>query len=274
MLKLPTLKELLAAGAHFGQRTSRWHPKMKPFLFGASKGVHIINLEKTRERLAKAAEFALNLTRRGGVILFVGTKSQAHKVIMEEAQRAGVPYVTGRWLGGLFTNFNTVLDLIRKLERLEADRDKGKLELYTKREQLDVQRQIKKLHDTIGGIKMMHRLPDAIFVVDVNIDKIAVTEARRKKIPVIGICDSNGDPSKIDYPIPANDDAIKTIEMITKVMADAVLEGRKLIPAVKPAVSPTPATGELTKLDAPAKEKSSSTKKSTKTATTEAVKEE
>ncbi|MFO0705043.1 MAG: 30S ribosomal protein S2 [Candidatus Andersenbacteria bacterium] len=230
MIKLPSLKELLASGAHFGQRTARWHPKMGQYLFGSSKGVHIINLEKTREKLAEAAEFALNLTRRGGVILFVGTKPQARKPVTDAALTAGMPYVTGRWLGGLFTNFTTVLDLLRKLERLENDRDKGKLELYTKREQLDVQRQIKKLHEAIGGIKSMRRLPEAIFVVDVTVDQIAIKEARRKKIPVIAIVDSNGDPSKVDYPIPANDDAIKTLELICNVMAQAILEGRKLTP--------------------------------------------
>jgi len=258
MIKIPSLKELLAAGAHFGQRTARWHPKMKPFLFGTSKGVHIINLEKTRDQLAVAAEFVLNLTRRGGVVLFVGTKMQAKKPLVDAATKSGMPYVTGRWLGGLFTNFNTVLDLLRKLERLEADRDKGKLELYTKREQLDVQRQIKKLHDTIGGIKSMRRLPDAIFVVDVNIDHIAIKEARRKKIPVIGIVDSNGDPSKVDYQIPANDDAIKTLEMICDVMAEAVLEGRKIAPApVVPAdakvAGAKPATGSASAVNAPKK---------------------
>jgi len=257
MLKLPTLKELLASGAHFGQRTARWHPKMQPYLFGASKGVHIINLEKTREHLAIAAEFVLNLTRRGGVVLFVGTKSQAKKPVVDAATKAGVPYVTGRWLGGLFTNFNTVLNLIRKLEHLEQDRDQGKLELYTKREQLDVQRQIKKLHDSIGGIKMMRRLPDAIFVVDVNIDAIAIKEARRKKIPVIGIVDSNANPSLVDYPIPANDDAIKTIELICGVMANAVLEGRGLMPA-EPAVVGAP---KAEKAPAKAEAKTGSDKK-------------
>ena len=231
MITIPSLKDLLASGAHFGQRTSRWHPKMQPFLFNKSKGVHIINLEKTREQLAQAAEYALNLTRRGGVLLFVGTKPQAKKPVVDAATKSGSPYVNGRWLGGLFTNFNTVLDLLKKLERLEQDRDQGKLELYTKREQLDVQRTIKKLHDTIGGIKTIRRLPDAIFVTDVTVDKIAVNEARRKNIPVIAIVDSNGDPSKVDYPIPANDDAVKTITTICDVMAQAVVEGRKLVPA-------------------------------------------
>jgi len=245
MITIPSLKDLLASGAHFGQRTSRWHPKMAPFLFNKSKGVHIINLEQTRKQLAHAAEFALNLTRRGGVLLFVGTKAQAKKPVLDAAVKSGSPYVNGRWLGGLFTNFNTVLDLLKKLERLEQDRDQGKLDLYTKREQLDVQRQIKKLHDSIGGIKTIRRLPDAIFVTDVTVDKIAVNEARRKHIPVIAIVDSNGDPSKIDYPIPANDDAVKTLTAICDVMAQAVLEGRKLVPAEAPAAGQeTVAAGE------------------------------
>jgi small subunit ribosomal protein S2 len=247
MLSIPSLKELLAAGAHFGQRTSRWHPKMKPFIFGKSKSVHIINLEKTREQLAKAAEFALNLSRRGGTILFVGTKRHARTPIEEAAKRAGMPYVTGRWLGGLFTNFNTVLELLRKLERLESDQTQGKFAKYTKREQLDVQRKIDKLEGTIGGIKQVRRLPDAIFLVDVNIDKIAVNEATRRQIPIIGIVDSNSNPTKIAHPIPANDDAIKTIALISNVIADAILEGKKMQPA-----APVAGAGSA---EAPAKEK-------------------
>jgi small subunit ribosomal protein S2 len=240
MIQIPSLKELLSAGAHFGQRKARWHPRMKPFLFGVSRGVHIINLEQTREKLAEAAEFALNLSRAGGVILFVGTKRQAKKVVEQAAKRAGMPYVTGRWLGGLFTNFNTVLELLRKLERLEGDQAHGKFEQYTKREQLDVQREIAKLLNSIGGIKDMRRLPEAIFVVDSNIDAIAVGEAKRKDIPIIGLVDSNSDPKSITYPIPANDDAIKSIELVANVIADAVLEGKKLAPAA-PAAETAPA---------------------------------
>lgn len=247
MLAIPSLKDLLQAGAHFGQRTSRWHPKMAPFLFGSTKGVHLINLEKTREQLARSAEFVLNLSRRGGVVMFVGTKRQSRIPIEVAAKKSNMPYVTGRWLGGLFTNFNTILDLLRKLERLESDKAHGKLDLYTKREQLDMQREIDRLEQTIGGIKDIRRLPEAIFVADVNADKIAVNEAKRKAIPVIGIVDSNANPSKIDYPIPANDDAIKTIELISNVIADAVIEGQRLKPAPEPAkveVQPTKSTGE------------------------------
>jgi small subunit ribosomal protein S2 len=255
MLNIPTLKELLAAGAHFGQRTSRWHPKMKPFIFGKSKSVHIINLEKTREQLAKAAEFALNLSRRGGTILFVGTKRHARVPIEEAAKRAGMPYVTGRWLGGLFTNFNTVLDLLRKLERLESDQAHGKFAKYTKREQLDVQRKIDKLEGTIGGIKQVRRLPDAIFLVDVNIDKIAVNEATRREIPIIGIVDSNSNPTRIAHPIPANDDAIKTIALISNVIADAILEGKKMQPETVAAPVADAAPKAPAKAAAPVKEK-------------------
>ncbi len=231
MIKIPSLKDLLAAGAHFGQRTSRWHPKMKPFLFGSTRGVHLINLEKTREQIASGAEFLLNITRRGGTVLFVGTKGQAQSIIEKEATRAMSPYVTVRWLGGLFTNFNTVLDLIRKLERLETDKKKGQLEKYTKREQLDVERQIRKLNDTVGGIRSLSKLPDAVFITDINVDDIAVKEAVKTGVPIVAIVDSNSNPTKIDYPIPANDDAVKTLELITKIMADAVIEGRQASPA-------------------------------------------
>ncbi len=262
MLAIPSLKELLAAGAHFGQRTSRWHPKMAPFLFGSTKGVHLINLEKTREQLALAAEFALNLSRRGGVLMFVGTKRQARTPVETAAKKALMPYVTGRWLGGLFTNFNTILDLLRKLERLESDKASGKLDQYTKREQLDMQREIDRLQQNIGGIKDVRRLPEAIFVTDVTADKIAVNEAKRKSIPVIGIVDSNANPTKIDFPIPANDDAIKTIELISNVMAEAVLEGQRLKPVPEPAkvevtavpVKPIVQDAPSAKPDVPAKQ--------------------
>lgn len=237
MIKIPSLKELLEAGVHFGQQTSRWHPKMEPYIFGATKGVHIINLEQTREYLAKAAEYALNLSRRGGILLFVGTKNQARIPIEAAAKKCGMPYVTGRWMGGLFTNFNTVLTLLRKLERLEDDQKKGKLEKYTKKERLHVQREIDRLHESIGGIKEIRRLPEAVYIVDVNVDKIAVTETTRKEIPIVAMVDSNSNPAEIDYPIPANDDAVKSIELISNVLADAVLEGKKLqveAPAEKP----------------------------------------
>ncbi|MFO0702761.1 MAG: 30S ribosomal protein S2 [Candidatus Andersenbacteria bacterium] len=237
-ITIPSLKELLQSGAHFGQKTSRWHPKAKPFLFGSAKGVHIINLEKTREQLAQAAEFALNLSRRGGTILFVGTKRQARGVIEAAATKAGMPHITGRWMGGLFTNFNTMLDLLRKLERLEADKAAGKFAQYTKREQLDVERDIARLHGTIGGIKDVRRLPDAVFIADVTVDKIAVGESTRKGIPIIAIVDSNANPEPIAYPIPANDDAVKSVELISNVIADAILEGKKLTPA--PATAPAP----------------------------------
>jgi small subunit ribosomal protein S2 len=237
-ITIPSLKELLAAGAHFGQKTSRWHPKVKPFLFGSSKGVHIINLEKTREHLASAAEFALNLSRRGGTILFIGTKRQARSVVIAAADKAGMPHVTGRWMGGLFTNFNTMLDLLRKLERLEADKVAGKFQQYTKREQLEVEREIERLHGTIGGIKNVRRLPDAIFIVDATVDKIAVGEATRKNIPIIAIVDSNANPEPIAYPIPANDDAVKSIELISNVIADAIIEGKATAPAPAPVEAP------------------------------------
>lgn len=246
MIKIPSLKELLEVGVHFGHRTSRWQPKMKPFIFGASKGVHIINLEETRKYLTQAAEFVLNLTRRGGVILFVGTKDQARKPIEEAAKRCGMPYVTGRWMGGLFTNFNTVLGSLKKLARLEEDQEKGRFEKYTKKERLEVQREIDRLHESIGGIKEIRRLPEAVFIADVNTDKIATQETKRKQIPIVATLDSNSSPVDIDYPIPANDDAVKAIALIANVLADAVLEGKK-IAAEQPAAKAVPIKKEPSK---------------------------
>jgi len=243
MITIPSLKELLAAGTHFGQKTSRWHPKMSPFLFGTSKGVHIINLEQTREKLVEAAEFVLNLSMRGGVVLFVGTKRQAQAAIEAAAKKSDMPFVTGRWIGGLFTNFGTVLELLKKLEKLETEKESGAVTKYTKREQLEIEREISRLNETIGGIKKIRRLPDAIFVVDATIDSIAIKEATRKGIPVIAIADSNANPAKVEYPIPGNDDAIKSIELLSNTIAEAVVEGRKRMPATPApeAASPVPA---------------------------------
>ncbi len=228
MSKLPTLLELLQAGVHFGHRESRWHPKMAEFIFGARSGVHIIDLEKTLVRLEDAANFTKNLISRGGSVLFVGTKRQASGIIEKYAKECGMPYVTSRWLGGTLTNFKEVSNLIRRYHDLKAMDESGEMaKKYTKKECVKLRREIIDMDGKIGGIKEMKRLPDAIYIVDVIHEKTALTEANVKGIPVITLCDTNVNPEKVAYPIPSNDDAVKTIELMTSVIAEAVKEGAK-----------------------------------------------
>lgn len=221
------IEDLLKAGAHFGHLTSRWNPKMAPFLFMERSGIHILDLKQTQTLLDEAADAAARFSQRGKEILFVGTKKQAQEVVTEEAKRCGMPYVTERWLGGMLTNFQTIRKSIRRMEEIDRQEQDGTLAKLKKKERLMRRREREKLERTLSGIASMNKLPAALFVVDVRREHIAVNEARKLDIPVIALLDSNCDPDLIDFPIPANDDAMKSIALFTRAVSDAVLEGRK-----------------------------------------------
>ena len=230
-----TIKQLLEAGAHFGHQTSRWHPRMKTYIFTKRNGIHIIDLEQTASMLDKACDFVRQVAAEGGSILFVGTKRQAQESVTEEAQRCGMYYVNQRWLGGVLTNFATIQARIDYLVRLEDRQAKGDFNRLPKKEALKLEDEILRLNRQMGGIKEMTSLPSALFIVDPVKERIALAEAKRVGIPVVAIVDTNCNPDEIDYPIPANDDAIKTIKLICGRIADSVIEG-KIGEAVIPAV--------------------------------------
>jgi small subunit ribosomal protein S2 len=219
------MREMLEAGVHFGHQTRFWNPKMAPYIYGHRNKIHIINLEKTLPAFEGALKFVRQLSSKRGTILFVGTKRQARDVIAMEAQRAGMPYVDQRWLGGMLTNFKTVKGSLKKLKDLQAQKESGALALI-KKEALMVERELTKLEKDIGGIQDMAALPDAIFIIDVGYHKIAIAEAKKLGIPVIGIVDTNHSPDGVDYVIPGNDDSAKAVVLYAKAMADAVLEGK------------------------------------------------
>ncbi|MBO9344508.1 MAG: 30S ribosomal protein S2 [Chloroflexi bacterium] len=223
-----SMKALLETGVHFGHRVKRWNPKMKPYIFTERNGVHIIDLQQTIVAIDQAAALIRDIVARGGSVLFIGTKRQAQEVIASQAQRAGQPYITERFLGGTLTNWRTIRSRLDRLAELEAMRDRGELERFTKKEALLMTREIERLNRRMGGIKNMRRLPDAIFVVDVCREANAVKEANRLGIPVIAIVDTNCSPDGVDYVIPANDDAIRAIKLIVEAMANAAVEGLKL----------------------------------------------
>ncbi|MBS1217222.1 MAG: ribosomal protein [Proteobacteria bacterium] len=221
-----TMREMLEAGVHFGHQTRFWNPKMAPYIFGHRNKIHIVNLEKTMTMYHEALKFVRQLTSNKGSVLFVGTKRQARDIVREEAQRCSSPYVDYRWLGGMLTNYKTVKQSIQRLKNLEAMREDGSLEKLTKKEALQYDREIAKLERSLGGIKNMDRLPDALFVIDVGYQKGAITEAKKLGIPVIGVVDTNHSPDGVDYVIPGNDDSNRAIKLYARGMADAVLEGR------------------------------------------------
>ena len=221
-----TMRQMLEAGVHFGHQTRFWNPKMAPFIFGHRNKIHIINLEKTLVKYQEAMNFLRKMSSNKGTVLFVGTKRQAREIVREEAQRAGVPFVDERWLGGMLTNFKTVKQSIKRLKELEAMSQDGTFEKLGKKEALMLQREMVKLEKSIGGIKDMNGLPDAIFVIDVGYHKIAVTEAGKLGIPVIGVVDTNHNPEGVAYVIPGNDDSSRAIRLYARGAADAVLEGR------------------------------------------------
>lgn len=227
MPNLPSLSDMLQAGVHFGHQTSKWHPRMKKYLFGSRQGIHIIDLEETQKGLDAAMAFVKKIAMRGGSVLFVGTKKQAASLIAEAATSCGMPYVNKRWLGGTLTNFASMAQLIRKFKDMKRKQEKGEHAKYTKFEQLKITEQIALLDEKVGGIQELTRIPDAILIFDIRKDKTALQEAVRRGIKVIAVCDSNVNPNEVDYPIPANDDAVKSIDLIAKMMAKAVQEGRK-----------------------------------------------
>ncbi len=223
-----TMRQMLEAGVHFGHQTRYWNPRMAPYIFGARNKIHIINLEKTLPLFEEATKFVRRLSANKGNVLFVGTKRQAREIVAEEAARAGAPFVDHRWLGGMLTNFKTVKQSIKRLQEMEGMLTDGSLEKLTKKEALNIQREIEKLQKSLGGIKEMGGLPDALFVVDVGYQKGAITEANKLGIPVIGIVDTNNSPAGVDYVIPGNDDSSRAIRLYARGIADAILEGRNL----------------------------------------------
>ena len=226
-----TMREMLEAGVHFGHQTRYWNPKMAPYIFGARGKIHIINLEKTLPLFTDAMNFLSGLAQKRGTILFVGTKRSAREALAEEAARAGMPFVTARWLGGMLTNFRTVKQSVAKLKELEAAETDGSFEKLVKHEVLGLRRERDKLEASLGGIKEMNRLPDALFVIDIGHEDIAIKEAKKLGIPVIAVVDTNYDPALVDYAIPGNDDAIRAVQLYARAAADAVLEGKAAAPA-------------------------------------------
>ncbi len=224
-----TMKELLEAGVHFGHQTKRWNPKMKEYIFGERNGIYIIDLQKTLKLFKEASKFVTDLTSTGKLILFVGTKRQAQDAIAEEANRAGMPYINSRWLGGLLTNWVTVQKSVKRLQELDDMSTDGRYELLTKKEVIKLERERKHLSTNLSGIKSMKRLPDAIFVVDSNNEAIAVAEARKLGIPVVAVVDTNCDPTVVDYVIPGNDDALRAIRLFTTKIADSAYEGVQMV---------------------------------------------
>ncbi|MFA5662734.1 30S ribosomal protein S2 [Castellaniella sp.] len=221
------MRDMLEAGVHFGHQTRFWNPKMAEYIFGQRNKIHVINLERTVEKYLEAAQFVRQLSARKGIILFVGTKRSARELVAAEAQRCGMPYVDSRWLGGMMTNFKTVKSSIKRLKEMETQLADGATEQMSKKEALMFEREMAKLNKSIGGIKDMNTLPDALFVVDVGYHKIAVAEARTLGIPVVGVVDTNHSPEGIEHVIPGNDDSAKAIALYAHGMADAVLEGRE-----------------------------------------------
>jgi small subunit ribosomal protein S2 len=221
------MRQMLEAGVHFGHQTRYWNPKMGAFIFGQRNKIHIVNLEKTLPLYQDAVNFMGTLAANGGRILFVGTKRAAREAIREEATRCGMPYVNHRWLGGMLTNFKTIRQSVKRLKELEAMFEEGTIERFNKKEALGLSRERAKLEQSLGGIKNMDGLPDAMFVIDVGHEKIAVTEANKLGIPVVGVVDTNNDPSKVDYVIPGNDDATRAVKLYISGAADAILDGRR-----------------------------------------------
>jgi small subunit ribosomal protein S2 len=222
-----TRRELLEAGIHFGHQTRRWNPKMGRYLYGERSGIYIIDLEKSLAGLEEAYRFVRDLGRRGGVVLFVGTKKQAQEVVATEASRVGMPYVNTRWLGGMLTNFQTVSRRLLRLRELREMERGGAFDLLPKKEVLKLRHEKEKLERNLGGMQTLERLPDAVFVIDTKKEHIAVSEARKLGIPVIAIVDTNCDPDEVDYVIPGNDDAIRSVALVTRIIADALGEGRQ-----------------------------------------------
>ncbi len=220
-----SIKTLLEAGSHFGHQTRRWNPKMKPYIFGNRGDIYIIDLKQTLYGLDAAYSFVSETARKGGTVLFVGTKKQAQEAVVEAANRCGMPYVNNRWLGGMLTNFVTIRGRVQRMEELEAMDADGRMALLPKKEQIILRKELTKLQTNLNGIRSMTKVPDAVFVIDTNRESIAIRESRRLNIPVVGTLDTNCDPDDVDYGIPANDDAIRSVSLMADFIADAVLAG-------------------------------------------------
>lgn len=226
MVTIPSLEELLKKGVHFGHKTSKRHPKASRYVHTDRNGVHIIDLQKTVEALPMVLDFAEKITKANGQILFIGSKKQAREITKAAADACQSPYIIGRWLGGTFTNFENIVKLTRKLEKMEKDEEDGVWELYTKKEQVNFRKELNKLKENVGGIKAMKRLPQAIYVIDIIKEKTAVSEARKMNIPIIAMTDTNVNPELVTHAIPSNDDAIKSIEIITNLLAETIKEAK------------------------------------------------
>lgn len=223
-----SMMEMLKVGVHFGHKKSKRHPKMTQYIYTMRNGINIIDLGKTVVKLNEALGFVKDIMRKGGVILFVSTKKQTRETVKEAAEKCGMPYVTERWLGGTFTNFNKIASSIKRLEKMVSEKDSGELEKkYNKKERLEIDREIKRLERKFGGIKTIKKLPEAVFIVDIKEDSTALTESRSEHVPVIATVDTNVDPSLVNYPIPSNDDAIGAIKLMTNIIADTIIEAKK-----------------------------------------------
>jgi small subunit ribosomal protein S2 len=251
-----TMRELLEAGVHFGHQTRRWNPKMRRYIFGERGGIYIIDLQKTLEALEEAQAFVRNLAERGGTVLFVGTKKQAQDAVEEEAKRSGMPYVNHRWLGGLLTNWRTIAERIEHLHELRRLRDEGQLDLLPPKERISMQGELEKLDANLGGVADMRKQPDAVFIVDLRKEQLAVREARRLGLPVIALVDTNCDPDEADFVIPGNDDAIRSCSLVIRAIGEAIEEGKS---RVRPAEFEQPAEAEQQAEEAPVEESSAQT---------------
>ena len=225
-IAVPNLLDMLKAGVHFGHLTSKWHPRMAPYIFTARSGIHIINLEVTRQQLEKALRFISDLVARGGIILFVGTKKQVQTMLKEKAQSVGMPYVHERWIGGLITNFTVIKKMLARHAELGRLIAEGGLEHLTKKERLERERELKRLSSVIGGIAKLEKIPDAIFLIDVKREHTAMREARKAKVPIVALCDTNANPELVTYPIVGNDDAIRSLDLMLALVVEAVKEGQ------------------------------------------------
>ncbi|MGZ4308784.1 MAG: 30S ribosomal protein S2 [Gaiellaceae bacterium] len=251
-MSVVTMRELLEAGVHFGHQTRRWNPKMKRYIFGERGGIYIIDLQQTMQALEEAAQFARNLAERNGTVLFVGTKKQAQDAIEEQAKRTGMPYVNHRWLGGLLTNWRTISDRIARLHELRQLRDEGQLGLLPPKERIAMEAELEKLEANLGGVADMRKQPDAMLVIDLRKEQLAVREARRLGLPIIALVDTNCDPDEADYVIPGNDDAIRSCSLVVRVIADALEAGKAK--ATPEDFAPAPAEETMPEPEAPAEE--------------------
>lgn len=222
MTKIPDIETMFKTGMHFGHKTSKWHPKMEPYIFTTKDNVHIINLAKTEEKLKEAVEFSQTIASKGGKILFVGIKKQSQLVVAQYAKECGMPYMSGKWIGGLLTNFSIIIKSAKRYKMLMKKKTTGELEKYTKKERSQFDKEIVKLEKSVGGIIEMETFPQAVFLLDMKKAKTALQEAKTKKLPIIAICDTNCNPNLVDYPIPANDDSIKSIELIVSTISEAI----------------------------------------------------